>query len=116
LRWRNRQGTDAVTTGLLSGSIPLAAGLVLSHFDFHCGSAGSASLCTAFAALVGIGAGALIAVREARQRDHFWSWVTAGAIATLAASLGCLRLGLLGLVGVMVGMAVGTTATIFARR
>ncbi len=116
LRWRDRRGMEAVTTGLLAGSIPLAAGLVLSRFDVHCGSAGAAFLCTAFAALLGIGAGALIAVREARQRDRFWSWFTAGTIAALAASLGCLRLGVLGVVGVAAGMAVGMTATILVRR
>ena len=77
LRWRDRQGTEAVTTGLLAGSIPLAAGFVLAR----CAADGSASLCLGFSVLVGLGAGAVIAVREARQRERFWGWFTAGAVA-----------------------------------
>jgi hypothetical protein len=106
LRWRGRRGIEAVTTGLLAGSIPLAAGFVLAR----CAADGSASLCLGFSVLVGLGAGAVIAVREARQRERFWGWFTAGAVAALAASLGCVRLGVLGVAGVVVGMAAGTLA------
>jgi hypothetical protein len=110
LRWRDRRGTEAVTTGLLAGSIPLAAGLVLARLGLRCGADGSAALCLGFSVLVGLGAGAVIAVREARQRERFWSWFTAGAVAALAASLGCVRLGVFGVAGVVVGMAAGTVA------
>lgn len=117
LRWRHRRGTDTVTTGLLAGSIPLAGGLVLARLGLRCGAEGSASLCLGFSVLVGIGAGVLIAVREAKRAERFWSWVTAGTVAALAASLGCVRLGLMGVAGVVLGMAVGTVAAaILARR
>jgi hypothetical protein len=109
LRWRDRRGSDAVTTGLLAGSIPLAGGLVLARLGLRCGAEGS-SLCMGFSVLVGLGAGVLIAVREARRRERFWSWFTAGTVATLAASLGCVRLGIVGILGVVLGMAVGTVA------
>jgi hypothetical protein len=35
--------------------------------------------------------------------------MTAGLVAALAASLGCLRLGILGVVSVLVGIGAGTT-------
>ena len=37
LRWRDRQGMESVTTGLLAGVPPLLAGLVLDRFDVRCG-------------------------------------------------------------------------------
>ncbi len=110
LRWRDRKGTEAVTTGLLAGSIPLAAGVILARLGLRCGADGSASLCLGLSVLVGLGAGVVIAVREARRRERFWSWFTAGAVAALAASLGCVRLGVLGVAGVVVGMAAGALA------
>jgi hypothetical protein len=111
MRWRDRRGTEAVTTGLLAGSVPLAAGLVLARLGFHCGSAGTAAFCTGVSALVGIGAGAFIAVQEVRRRARFWSALTAGTVATMAASLGCVRLGVVGVVSVAAGMAAGMVAT-----
>ena len=110
LRWRDRRGMETVTTGLLAGGIPLVAGLVLARLGFHCGSTGTASMCTGLSAIVGAGAGVLIAVRERRGHARLWSWLTAGTVAVLAASLGCVRLGVMGLVGVVVGMALGTLA------
>lgn len=108
LRWRDRRGADAVATGLLAGSLPLAAGLVLARLGLRCGA--EPSLCVGFSVLVGLGAGALIAVREATRRGRTWSWFTAGTVATLAASIGCIRLGIMGIVGVVLGMVVGTVA------
>ena len=116
LRWRDRRSAQAVTTGLLTGSLPLAAGVLLSRFDLPCGTAGGAWLCTALSALVALAAGALIAVRQARQRDRLWSCFTATAIATLAACMGCVRLGVFGVGGVVAGMVAGTAVTLLARR
>jgi hypothetical protein len=116
LRWRDRHGMESVTTGLLAGSIPLAAGLVLAGLDLRCGLAGEETFCTAFAVLVGGAAGALIAVRERRWRGRFWGWLTAGSIAALAASLGCVRLGVVGIASVLAGIALGIAATAIARR
>src|SRR4051812_28306791 len=111
LRWLDRRGMDTVTTGLLAGSIPLVAGLVLSRLNLRCDSAGAAPYCTAFSTLIGVSAGAVIALREARGRPRFWSWLTAATIAVLAASLGCLRLGVAGIAGVVLGIAIGSVAT-----
>jgi hypothetical protein len=116
LRWRDRRGSDAVATGILAGSLPLATGLVLARLGLRCGADGLSSFCLGFSVLVGVSAGVVIAVREARHRERFWSWFTAGSVAALAASLGCVRLGVLGLGGVIVGMAVGSAAAGIALR
>ena len=111
LRWRNRQGTEAVTAGLLAGSFPLVAGLVAARLGLHCGAPDTSSLCTALSLLVGGVAGVFIALREIGFRARALSWFTAGCIAALAAGLGCVRLGVLGVAGVALGIALGATVT-----
>jgi len=111
LRWRDRAGLDTVTTGLLGGSIPLAAGLIVERLGFQCGLAGASTFCTALAVLVGAAAGVIIGVRELKWRARFWSWLTAGAIAALAASLGCVRMGVVGVASVLLGVALGMVST-----
>lgn len=107
LRWRDRSGVEAATTGLLAGSLPLVAGIVLSRLNLSCGSASSAPFCTALSVLVGVAAGVVIAVREARQRGRFASVVAAATVSVLAASLGCLRLGVASVLSVALGIAAG---------
>jgi hypothetical protein len=107
LRWRNRRWLDTVTVGLQAGSLPLVAGLLLDRLDVPCGLAGAASYCTAFAVFTGGAAGMWIGVRERKPGGQLLSWLTAGAIAALAASLGCVRLGAVGLASVVAGIAVG---------
>jgi hypothetical protein len=110
LRWRNRSGLESVTAGLQAGSIPLLAGVVVDALGVQCGLGGAASLCTGFAALTGGAAGVWIGAREHKWRGQVQGWLIAGAIATLTASLGCLRLGAVGMVSVVTGIAVGTVA------
>jgi hypothetical protein len=107
LRWRDRTGFEAVTTGLLAGGIPLLAGLALARFDIDCGTIATARTCNILSAVVGVAAGSVIAVREAKRGTRFPSVVAAAAISVLAASLGCLRLGSASVLSVAFGIAVG---------
>jgi hypothetical protein len=116
LRWRDRRGFEAVTTGLLAGSVPLVAGLMLDRFDLRCGFAGDATFCTGLAVLLGGAAGVFIGVREHKRRRQLLSAVTAAAIAALAASLGCVRLGVVGLASVVAGIALGLVGAAAATR
>jgi hypothetical protein len=110
LRWRDRSGMEAVKTGLLAGSIPLAAGLALERLGLRCGLAETESFCTTFAVLLGAGAGAMISVKQSRFRGRVSGLLTAGAIAGLAAALGCVRLGIFGVTSMLVGIALGSLA------
>ncbi|HEY6722537.1 MAG TPA: hypothetical protein VI197_00860 [Polyangiaceae bacterium] len=107
LRWRDRDGSEAVSTGLWAGGIPYSLGLALERFGVHCGSAELAAYCWGFSGLFGLGAGAIVAAREARQRARASGVAVAAAIAILAATLGCLRLGVASVVAVAVGTAIG---------
>ncbi len=110
LRWRDRRGMDAVNTGLVAGSLPLLAGIVLDRLDLHCGLAGAQSFCTTFAVLLGTGAGAMISLNQSRLRARASSVLTASAVAGLAAALGCVRLGVLGVSSMFAGIALGSLA------
>ena len=116
LRWRDRRGVQSVTTGLLAGSLPLAAGLSIGQLDFRCGLAGGDVFCTTFAVFVGVLAGSFIAFRESQSRGTLWSGLSAAGITVLAASLGCLRLGSVGVAGVVLGIGLGMAAVVIARR
>lgn len=104
LRRRDRRGVEDVTTGLMAGAIPLGAGLLLAECLPACGG----PFCVAISAVLGVVAGAWVAVREQRARAPQSSLFAASVIAALAAGLGCLALGVLGLAGVVVGVAVGS--------
>jgi hypothetical protein len=108
LRWRDRAGWENVTTGLLAGGLPLAAGILLARFGVSCGTSGAESFCTGLSVLVGTSAGLLIAAREAPFRARFTSYLTAGVIAALAAGLGCVRLGVLGVSSMLAGIVIGS--------
>jgi hypothetical protein len=108
LRFRDREGVDSVTTGLLAGALPLAAGLLLARFDLRCGPAESETSCTVFSVLIGTLAGLVIALRESLWRRRLVSLFAAGAIASLAAALGCVRLGVWGVASVVAGIAAGS--------
>jgi hypothetical protein len=117
LRWRDRAGWESVTTGLLASGPPLAAGIVLSRVGVTCGTSGAESFCTGMSVIIGATGGLLIAAREARFRGRITSYVTAGVIAALAAGLGCVRLGVLGVTSMVVGIAIGSAlGAVFIRR
>lgn len=107
LRWRNRDGVDAVSLGLQAGSMPLLLGLALGGSGAGCGLTATSPLCIGFALLVGGTAGVWIGVGERQLDGQPWSSIAAGAVAALAASLGCLRLGVVGLAPVFSGIALG---------
>lgn len=112
MRWRDRRGVDDVTAGLLAGSIPLIAGVLLSTMRTSCGG----PLCLAFSSLAGLGAGAWVAL-EVRRRGSPWSSsLAATAIAATAAVLGCSALGAFGIAGVLAGVVVGSLGATVATR
>lgn len=110
LRWRSRRGFEIVTTGLKAGAVPLVTGLLLDQFEVQCSLDDASSLCTVFAVVVGTAAGTYIGTRDRDWRGRFGSLLTAGAVAALAAALGCVRLGVLGVASVFGGIALGILA------
>jgi hypothetical protein len=109
LRWRTRQGVESVSTGLVAGVVPLFVGLIILEVAPSCAGQPLVSWCTAIAIGVGLPSGAWIGLRAMRREVHV-SWLTALGIAVIAASLGCVGLGVAGIVGVVAGLLVGGAA------
>jgi hypothetical protein len=105
LRWRDRRGADDVTLGLVAGLMPMTAGLALGAFEVTCGE----PVCLALSAAAGVAAGAWIALHGRRSSAPLVSLFAASVIAALAASIGCVSLGVLGMTGVVAGIAAGSS-------
>lgn len=115
LRYRSRAGLDSASTGLLAGTIPLAAALALARLDPGCANAAPLSYCTGFSLLVGGAAGVVVAIRERGRAQLSVHWLTAVGVAMLTASLGCVRLGLASVAGVALGILVGRASVASVR-
>jgi hypothetical protein len=114
LRFRSRIGAESVSTGLLAGSIPLAAALVLTRFDPGCATAGLVSYCTGFSLLVGAAGGTVVALRERGGVPISSHRLLAIGVALLTASLGCIRFGAAGMAGVALGVIIGRASMMSA--
>lgn len=110
LRWRDRRGADAVRDGLVAGVLPLVAGLIVARLAPSCADAPLVSWCTAACLGVGLPSGVWLGSRLARGTATRATWLAGGGVAILAASLGCAGLGLAGLLGAAVGLAVGAAS------
>lgn len=110
LRWRDRRGADAVRDGLLAGALPLVAGVIVARVAPSCAGAPIASTCTVICLVVGLPSGLWLGRRLARGSASTSTWLAAGGVAVMAASLGCAGLGLAGLFGAASGLALGAVS------
>lgn len=116
LRWRDRRGAHSVHDGLLAGLLPLVTGLAVARWAPSCAGAPLVSVCTAVCLGVGVPSGAWLGWRVAGGGVTRGTFLGAGAIAMLAASLGCASLGLAGLLGAAAGLALGAASARMAVR
>lgn len=110
LRWRDRTGRDAVTTGLALGAIPLVAAVGLRACGIECAqfwSLGEAEVaCFAAGAIAGVAASLLVARGERERRKR---WLLTLGVASLTATLGCAGLGTAGIVSTLVALIASAT-------
>lgn len=111
LRWRDRRGVTAVRDGLLAGSLPLVAGLIVARVAPSCSGAPLLSPCSAVCLGIGVPSGVWLGARLAGGRAPASTWLAAGGIAVMAASLGCAGLGLAGIVGAATGLLLGAAVS-----
>jgi hypothetical protein len=105
MRWRDRRAAGNAEIGLIAGALPLAAGQMLALDPSLCGGPG----CALGASLVAVLAGIWIAWRL-RNAESLDGYLAVAGIALLAASVGCLALGVIGILGVAIGIAFGSGA------
>ena len=108
LRWRDRAGIEQVKLGLLTGIAPLVVALGVGRLEALTGKGlGCALICVVSAVVAGLWLGTHVA----EQRRRLSAWLTVIVIASAAASLGCLDLGLSGMLGVALGIAVASSVS-----
>src|SRR5690606_1271468 len=107
MRWHSRSAADCVRLGLLAGGIPLVAGLAMSRLAPLCAELSQSTSCSVLCFSVGVPAGLWLGFRLARNGAASWTRLAAFGTATLAASLGCLELGLGGIAGATIGLGLG---------
>lgn len=110
LHWRGGAAGRAVFPGMLAGVAPLLVPKVLLLLGHGCAVEACARLCVPVCLAAGLLGGAWLS---------WWAWqrsdvqrigvLWAAAVALLVGSLGCLPLGLGGLVGVSAGVLVALT-------
>lgn len=108
LRWKSQWGQRVVGVGLLAGSIPMLVGLGQARWLSAASVASPLSAWTLTAVLAGLLAGIWLGIRMNPIEQGFSKWALATVIAGTVASLGCIRLSWTILLGVGVGLCVGT--------
>jgi len=104
MRWSNRRAGANANIGLIAGALPLMAGQVLALDPSICGGPG----CILGASLVAVVAGVWIAWRLRQSAESADGYLAVAGIALLAASVGCLALGVIGTLGIAIGIALGS--------
>lgn len=105
LVWRGGAAGRGVVPGLVAGVVPLAVPLLACPLCAHAGIVGALP----FVACVvgGVASGAIVVWYGTREREDRAPFVVAaGAVAALAGSLGCVIVGLGGVVAMALGVAL----------
>src|SRR5687768_7170751 len=106
MRWHGRRAGGNAEVGLIAGALPLAAGQLLALDPSICGG----PACVLGASLVAVLAGVFIAWRLCRSAQSIDGYLAVAGIAALSASVGCIALGVLGMLGVVLGIVLGSGA------
>jgi hypothetical protein len=107
LHFRGRDLARGIVPGVVAGVFPLAGALVASKGHLCIGGSCFSACLTACAA-GGLVAG-LFAARFARRASlPRAAWVSAGSVALLVGALGCLCVGVFGVLGLAGGILVGS--------
>jgi hypothetical protein len=116
LLWRGQEFGAGVGPGLAAGLLPLLLP-VASRLAGHPCTAASCYVMPVVCALGGLAGGVLLGVlAPAPRAGRRVTFVVACAVAALTGAVGCLLYGLVGLVVMGAGLAVGATPLVAARR
>lgn len=116
LTWRGQSWGRAVPAGLQAGAFPLGLALMAQKIGHVCTAHGCTSLCVPMCAAGGLVAGVVIAAAARRSPVP---WITLGcgaAIALAVGAMGCSCVGAAGMLGMGVGLAASTAATLSLQR
>jgi hypothetical protein len=112
LRWRDRLGVEVVRDGLLLGAVPVVAMFALHGGGYQCCAPGEITRADVACVLAGVVAGVGVTLSASRTRlgaGRGRRWLLTLVVAALTTSLGCLGLGMGGLVATLATVAVCST-------
>jgi hypothetical protein len=117
LLWRGQAYGRAVFAGLLAGSVPLLAPMLVRTGGHCCIGGACWAICMEVCIGGGFLAGTIVGVRALSQRTSRGAFFAAAvAVAALAGSLGCVIGGVVGVIGMAAGMIVGSTPLVLGAR
>jgi hypothetical protein len=108
--WALSYGRDArraVLPGLAAGMAPLVLVLLARHVGHVCGGAECTSLCLQACVVGGAIAGLAVGFTKAARSAGAAFWVAASFVAVLTGAMACARLGISGILGLVLGYLVG---------
>jgi hypothetical protein len=115
--WRGGLAGRAARAGLLAGLAPLVAPIAVGAFGHRCSDCGlpaSLPLCIAACVAAGTAAGAILGLVAGREGRRALFAATAVGFAGAAGALGCVFAGASGLLGMGIGLALGSAAPLLA--
>jgi hypothetical protein len=107
LLWRGEAHGRAVSTGLVSGAIPLLVPLVMQATGNCCIAGACSTLCLPLCTGAGLAAGIIVGMRAASERQAPGRFaLSAIGVAALTGALGCTGMGLAAVAGMVAALAL----------
>jgi hypothetical protein len=105
--YRGQHVAKGVLPGIAAGAIPFVAVHAARASEHYCSSSECTSYCLPACVVGGIAAGLLIAYFARASRPARVSWVSAGVVASLTGALGCVCIGVGGILALLGGLLLG---------
>ncbi|MFN3199218.1 MAG: hypothetical protein ACE366_12525 [Bradymonadia bacterium] len=113
--WRGGELAAGVMPGVMCAIFPLVGAHCASHIGHMCTGDGCYSLCAPLCGVGGLVAGLVLARRMIKIGGRWTGWLTGGFIVLAMGATGCTCIGLGGVAGVTLGLALGATPLIWVQ-
>jgi hypothetical protein len=107
LLWYGRELKRALLPGLAAGLLPLTFALCATHVGHVCTGDRCMMVCLPACAAGGLVSGVALALIGRRATRGAGFWLSASAIALLTGAMGCACIGISGVIGLLLGFALG---------
>lgn len=108
----------AIVPGLVAGSLPMVVGLSACHIPHACGGPACTAWCMPMVGAAALLGGLLVGRRAVRAQPSGYvaELLPAALLASLTGAMGCIAIGVGGMLGLAAGIAVGTIPALVAAR